>query len=107
MNPDNEFLDFYESILFEQCTEAEIAEMESLMADWDRATYPTLATSIVKHADKHGFKNDYLKYLRKAANFNKKSAKRKDLPNSATRWNRGNQFLIERNGKIVTYGENE
>ncbi len=96
----------YEDILLASYTEAEIAEIKVLIAAWDRATYPTLAASIVKHAQKHGFAGDYPKYLRKAANFNKKGARRKQLPDGATRWNKGQEFLIERNEKIITYGEN-
>jgi hypothetical protein len=99
--------DPYEAILYDHCTADEIAEIHQFMAAWDKATYPTLPCSIVKHAQKHGFEDEYLRYLRKAANFNKKGARKKFLPNDATRWNKGNQFLIERYGKIVTYGEND
>lgn len=98
--------DPYESELYSSYTETEIIEIQSLMADWDRATYPTLACSIVKHAKKHGFSEEYLRYLRKASNFNRKGARKKLLPDEAIRWNKGSEFLIERNGKIVTYGEN-
>ena len=100
-------IDPYESKLFEGCTEAEISEIQALMNSWDQATYPTLATSIVRHAEKHGFPGEYLKYLRKAANFKKKGARKKLLPGGAIRSNKGAEFLIERNGKIVTYGEND
>lgn len=55
------------------------------MEKWDKATYPTLANSIVAHADRHNFKGNYLKYLRKAANFNKKGARKKTLPNETLR----------------------
>ena len=46
--------------------------------------------------------------LRQAAsNFNKKGAHKTVLPDGAIRWNRKDgEFLIERNGKIVTYGYN-
>lgn len=71
------------------------------MTNWDQATYPTLAASIVKHTQKHGFTGDYLRYLRKAASFNKKGARRKQLPDGATRWHKGQEFLIERNGKTI------
>jgi hypothetical protein len=64
--------DPYEAILFNHSTEAEAIEIRTLMTSWDQATYPTLAASIVKHAQKHGFAEDYLRYLRKAATFNKK-----------------------------------
>lgn len=100
-------MDAYERLLFEGYTESEIEEIERLITTWDQATYPTLACSIVRHANRHGYQNEYLRYLRKAANFNKKGARKKDLPDGAVRWHKGNQFLIERNGKIVTYGENE
>ena len=40
-------------------------------------SYPTLANSVVNHADRHDFANKYLKYLRKANNFNKKGARKK------------------------------
>ncbi|MGH7998689.1 MAG: hypothetical protein ACREPR_04465 [Brasilonema sp.] len=113
MNPNNQKdssqsqrVDPYEEILFRDYAEAEIAEMKSLMENWDKATYTTLANSIVDHADRHDFTGNYLKYLRKANNFNKKGARKKTLPDGALRWNKGNEFLIERNGKIVSYGEN-
>ncbi|MGD1899321.1 MAG: hypothetical protein ACFB16_20540 [Phormidesmis sp.] len=98
--------DPYEAILFNERSEIEIAEIRKLMCDWDQATYPSIATSIVKHARKHGFAEQYLRYLRKAKNFNKKGARKKRLPDGADRWNKGAEFLMERNGKIITYGEN-
>jgi hypothetical protein len=90
----------------EGCTEEEISEIQALMDSWDQATYPTLATSIEKHAEKHSFPGEYLRYLRKAANLKKKGARKKLLADGAIRWNKGAEFLIERNGKTVTYGEN-
>ncbi|MBD2206259.1 hypothetical protein H6G33_19220 [Calothrix sp. FACHB-1219] len=113
MNPNNQDeptqpqkIDPYEEILFSGYKDAEIAEMKTLMVNWDKSTYPTLAHSIVNHADRHDFTNNYLKYLRKANNFNKKGARKKILSDGAERWNKGNEFIIERNGKIVSYGEN-
>jgi hypothetical protein len=99
--------DFYETILYSSYSPNEVAEIQKLIEGWDKATYPTRPASIVGHARKHGFGDDYLRYLRKAANFNKKGARKKLLPNDAVRWNKGNEFLIERYGKIVTYGEND
>ena len=107
MTDNSSATDPYEADLFQNYTDDAIAEIQTLMQSWDQATYPTLPTSIVKHADKHGFVGDYLRYLRKAANFNKKGARKKLLPDEATRWHKGSEFLIERNGKIVTYGEND
>jgi hypothetical protein len=113
MNPNNhdeinqiEQVDQYHKILFEGYTDSEIIEIKSLMVKWDQATYPTLENSIVDHANRHGFTGDYLKYLRKADNFSKKGARKKLLPDGASRWNKGTEFIIERNGKIVSYGEN-
>ncbi len=98
--------DPYESLLFQNYTEAEIREILSLMTEWDLATYNSIAHSIVDHTERHGFQTDYLKYLRKAHNFNRKRSKRKDLSDGSVRWHKGIEFLIERNGKIVSYGEN-
>jgi hypothetical protein len=39
--------DPYESLLFQNYTEAEIREMLSLMTEWDLATYTTIAHSVV------------------------------------------------------------
>ncbi|MDJ0659556.1 MAG: hypothetical protein QNJ42_08695 [Crocosphaera sp.] len=98
--------DRYEQILLSGYTEQEIKEMQRLMKKWDKATYPTLANSIVDHADRHNFQDNYLKYLRKAANFNKKGAKKTKLLNGTLRWNKGTEFIIERDNKIVSYGGN-
>lgn len=76
MNPSNSD-DFYQQILFQGYTDEEIVEIQTLMQKWDKATYPSLANSIVDHANRHGFKQNYLKYLRKAANFNKKGSRKK------------------------------
>jgi hypothetical protein len=84
-----------------------LKEAKQLMSKWDKATFDTLSDSIRDHAKRHGFGLDIAKYLRKAARFNKKGAKKTILEKGATRWNRKNgEFLIERNGKIVTYGVN-
>lgn len=96
----------YEAILWANYTEAEIAEMLTLMADWQVATYTSVAHSIVDHAERHGFSGDYLKYLRKASNFNKRGATKKFLSDGSIRWHKGAEFLIERDDKIVSYGEN-
>jgi hypothetical protein len=107
MMTDSDFTDPYAAILYSSYSSEEIAEIHQRMAGWDKATYPTLPASIVRHAEKHGFAGDYLRYLRKAANFNKKGARKKRLPDGAIRWHKGDEFIIERDGKIVTYGEND
>ncbi|RLC09776.1 MAG: hypothetical protein DRI57_21495 [Deltaproteobacteria bacterium] len=85
-----------------------IKEAKFLMSKWDKSTYPTLAESIRDHANRHGFGHDIPKYLRKPANFNKRRVmQKKNLDDGAVRWTRADgEFLIERNGKIVTYGYN-
>ncbi|NET55775.1 MAG: hypothetical protein F6K47_06295 [Symploca sp. SIO2E6] len=105
MNPNNAN-DSYQQILVAGYSDSEIAEIHILMQKWDKATYPTLANSIVDHANRHGFKGNYLKYLRKAANFPKKGARKTKLPKGTLRWNKGTEFLIERDNKIISYGEN-
>lgn len=96
----------YETTLFSGYTDAEIEEMRSLMQSWNIATYTSIAHSIVDHAERHGFQGDYLRYLRKARSFNKKGARRKVLSDASIRWHKGFEFLIERDDKIVSYGEN-
>lgn len=84
-----------------------LSEAKALVGKWDKATYPSVSASIRDHAKRHGFGNDIPKYLRKAANFNKNGARKTMLSDGAIRWNRKNgEFLIERDGKIVTYGVN-
>ncbi len=98
--------DPYEVLLFQNYTEDEILEIRSLLLEWDAATYTSVAHSITDHSDRHGFQNNYLKYLRKAHNFNRKRAKQKRLSDGSIRWNKGIEFLIERNGKLISYEEN-
>jgi hypothetical protein len=98
--------DPYALLLFQGYTESEIAEIQAFMTEWDRASYTSIAHSVVDHAERHGFRPDYLKYLRKAHNFNRKRAKQRVLSDGSVRWNKGIEFLIERNGKIISYGEN-
>ena len=56
-----------EKQLFEVRTEAEISEMKQLMEEWDQATYSSVGESIIDHRRRHGFGDDYLRYLRKRA----------------------------------------
>ncbi|GAB1543858.1 hypothetical protein NUACC21_65340 [Scytonema sp. NUACC21] len=55
--------DSYEEILSRGYTEDEIAEIKILMRNWDKASYSTLANSIVDCADIHDFENNYLKLI--------------------------------------------
>lgn len=94
--------------------DAEISELQQYLLEWEAGTYDSVAQSVIHHAQRKGF--DPLKYLRKAHNFSKKSAKR--VPKSGYRldgsavYRKENEFLIVRPDqygieKIVTYGINE
>lgn len=84
-----------------------LSEAKQLMSRWDKATYRNIADSIRDHARRHGFGDDIAKYMRKAAQFNKSGARKTELADGAIRYTRkSGEFLIERGGKIVTYGFN-
>ncbi len=82
-----------------------LREMKKLMSLWDKSTSRTLAESIRYHAAEHG--GDVLKYLRKAANFNKRGARRTIRSDGSIKWLKNNgEWIIERGGRIVSYGWN-
>ena len=88
--------------------ESQMREIERLMQGWGQASYDSVAHCIVNHANRHGYPGNYLKYLRKAANFNKKRSRKSSREPGVYRWNRRNdEYLIERDGKIVSYGMNK
>ncbi|MEQ9483672.1 hypothetical protein [Coleofasciculus sp. F4-SAH-05] len=104
---------FWENLL-EGYTEAEAAEIQQYLNEWDASTYISVAQSILDHADRKGL--EPLKFLRKAHNFNQKGAIR--IPKTGYRWDasavyrKGNEYLIVRpdqfgTEKIVTYGVND
>lgn len=110
----DESLDPFLAQLCKGYTEVEAAEIEQYMAEWDAATYISVAQSILDHASRKEF--EPLRYLRKAHNFNKKGAVR--VPKTAYRrdgsaiYRKENEYLIvqpDRFGieKIVTYGVND
>ena len=83
-------------------------EIERLHQNWGvgkpEQPFDNPAHCIIWHADKHGG-GEILRYLRKANQFSKRGAKMK-LVYGAKRWRRKNgEFLIERDGKIVSYGK--
>lgn len=83
-------------------------EIERLRQNWGvgkpEQPFDNPAHCIIWHADKHGG-GEILRYLRKANQFNKRGAKMKWVY-GAKRWRRKNgEFLIERDGKIVSYGK--
>lgn len=82
------------------------AEFDRLASLWDKSTFDTLAHSLRYHASKHGA-GDLASYLRRAANFSKKGARKYNMGDGAIKYLKGNgEFLIERAGSIVTYGKN-
>lgn len=81
-----------------------LAEAKRLVSRWSRGTFRTVGDSIRYHAEKH-FRGDISTYLRKADSFNKTRAVKTVLDDGAIRWTRkSGEFLIEREGKIVSYG---
>ena len=98
--------DVWEELLLAGYNNTEQYEIRRLMAGWGNGSLNTPAHCIVYHANRHGFLNKYLLYLRVANNFNKKGAREKPLEN-ALRWERPNgEFLIERDGLVIVYGRN-
>lgn len=82
-------------------------EAGTLISKWGKGTYKKVSDSMLDHARRKGFGDDVGKYLRKAANFNKTGAQSRILENGAKRWFRkSGEYIIERNGKIVSYGLN-
>ncbi|EDP9826651.1 hypothetical protein QE94_004528, partial [Salmonella enterica subsp. enterica] len=84
-----------------------LSEAKKLMSLWSKSTFRTLSDSIRYHARTHGFANDIAKYLRKAAAFNRRGSRTKYPRDGGVRYEKGKEFRIERDGKIVTYGENK
>ncbi|MEZ4458332.1 MAG: hypothetical protein R3E66_01125 [bacterium] len=81
-------------------------EFERLTARWDAATSGSLEESLLYHAGKHGG-DDLAKFLRQAENFNKRGATSVRRYDGRILYKKGDgQFLIERDGKIVSYGKN-
>jgi hypothetical protein len=75
--------------------ESQVREIESLMLRWGQGSYDSVAHCIVNHANRHGYPGDYLKYLRKAANFNKKRSRKSSREPGVYRWNRRNdEYLL-------------
>ena len=81
-------------------------EISRYMQRWGIGTpeqpFDNPAHCIIWHANKHG-DGKILKYLRQAHNFNKRRAKSKWV-DGAKKWTRkSGEYLIERDGKIVSY----
>lgn len=106
--------DPYWDELTEGYTDVEISELKQYLLEWEAGTYDSVVHRVIKHAARKRF--DWLRYLRKASNFNKKGAKRAPKleyrPDGTVAYRKGNEFLIVRPDqqgieKIVTYGINE
>ena len=82
-------------------------ELKNLMRMWNRGTFEKLSKSLKYHWAEHGNGMSFMKYLRKAANFNYKGAIKKTLNSGRTRWTRkSGEYIIKRGDKIVSYGKN-
>ena len=89
--------------------EASLAERVELLSIWDAGEHPTVEASVAYHHQAHGQGLSLLEYLRAAARFDRTTATRN--PSSGTRrggtvkYKRKNgEFLIEKGGKILSYG---
>lgn len=81
-------------------------EAKRLIRRWGRGTFPSRSLNIKYHAAKRG-DGDIWRYLRRAYNFNKKGATATVQSGDTVRYERkSGEFLIERDGLIVTYGRN-
>jgi glutathione peroxidase-family protein len=82
------------------------SEAKWLVSRWGKGSFPSRGLNIRHHVRTRG-ENDLWKYLRKAYNFHKRGAETKLQSDGTWRFERKDgEFLIERDGKIVTYGYN-
>jgi hypothetical protein len=92
-----------------------LAEQVELLSQWESGTYPSPESSARDHYARHREDFDPIptlwEYLRKAQGFDKNTARR--VPSLGTRTDgtvrfisKSGEFLIERNGKIVSFGCN-
>ena len=86
-----------------------LAEQVELLSKWDPGEFPTVESSVHYHHHAHGAGMDLWQYLRKAAEFDRMGAMRVPAagtrPGGTVKYKRKNgEFLIERDGKILSYG---
>jgi hypothetical protein len=102
--------DPWEAKLFKPSySEQQKNQVRTLTERWDEGTYSSKAHSIVDHSTRHGYGDNYIKYLMDAAGFNTRGATPKvlDAVTNTVRYNkRSGEFIIYRDGKIVSYGWN-
>ena len=75
-------------------TEEEQAEIRKLAEQWDKGSFDNAEKSIIHHAKKHG-SDDILKYLRRAANFNKRGARKIVRRDGTIRYEKSSGEFIE------------
>jgi len=80
-----------------------LREAKQLLAMWGKGSFDTIAASVRYHAARHGA-GDVWTYLRQAANFNRRGAHVVTREGSTLYRRKSGEFLIEREGKIVSYG---
>ncbi|MBZ0115857.1 MAG: hypothetical protein K8H88_02595 [Sandaracinaceae bacterium] len=81
-----------------------LREAKQLVSMWDRGTFATRAASIRYHALRHGG-GDVARYLRRAANLNRRGARRLARSDGTIRYVRssGEYLVTTMDGKILTY----
>jgi hypothetical protein len=89
-----------------------LAEQLELFSKWDAGEHPTILASVHYHHRVHGGGMTLWEYLRAAVGFDRSTAAR--VPPTGTRRDgtvrfkrRNGEFLIERDGKILSYGSRE
>ena len=84
-----------------------LTEAKSLIARWEKGSFKKRKLNIKSHVRTRG-RSDTWGYLRKADNFNKTRASSSGIRSdgSILYKRKSGEFLIERDGKIVTYGQN-
>lgn len=83
-----------------------LAEAKILVRRWGKGTFDDREANIRHHVSKRGNDNVW-RYLAQFYNFNKKGASTKLLAGGRIHYERvRGEFLIEKDGYIVTYGKN-
>ena len=86
-----------------------LAERVELLSKWDAGEHASVESSVAYHRLAHAAELDLWSYLRRAAAFDRDKATRN--PPTGTRRDgtvkfkhKSGEFLIERDGKILSYG---
>lgn len=83
-----------------------LTEAKRMVARWGKGTFNDREANIRHHVSKRG-NNNLWRYLAQSYNFNKKGASTKLLAGGRIHFEReSGEFLIEKDGYIVTYGRN-